>query len=319
MTEPESTVMAMVTEAVTSLPEPVKTTLFKALSNLLGGLTAIPAAKLKQYVKSIEDTTSARSMIAAAVAKTAAAEAINDPVLIQAATEIYLPTNLRKAKNRLNVAQSAVKRLEETTSAGADDETRPLDDDWMNSFSRFAEDASSERLQDLFGRILAGEVVRPGSFGLATLRAISELDQTIANDFSLAWAKSVGAAVDYSAEWKRGEYFSRWKRLSEAGFMAPTEISQFSPDVHPVVGEQSLWTPMRAGNVWLLVYFHQSSSQWNHIEFTRVGREIGSLLDRPDYEANIRQATNNLSRSGLTRIELHCLGKPEEVIWTAES
>src|SRR3546814_13011379 len=61
---------------------------------------------------------------------------------------------------------------------------RSPDDDWMNRFMRFAEDASSERLHELFARILAGEVVRPGSFGAATLRAVSELDQSIANDRS---------------------------------------------------------------------------------------------------------------------------------------
>src|SRR3546814_19471102 len=100
---------------------------------------------------------------------------------------------------------------------------RSPDDDWMNRFMRFAEDASSERLQELFARILAGEVVRPGSFGAATLRAVSELDQSIANDFSSAWARSVGDSVDYAPELHRGADFSRWKRQSEAGLIAPSQ------------------------------------------------------------------------------------------------
>lgn len=79
----------------------------------------------------------------------------------------------------------------------------------MNSFMRFAEDASSDRLRDLFGRILAGQIFRPGAFCLTTLRTLSELDQAIATDFQIAWSRSVGEAVDHSEEWHRGEGFAR--------------------------------------------------------------------------------------------------------------
>lgn len=319
MCEPESKGLAIVTGALSSLPEPIQTSFFKAVGNLLGGLTAIPAAKLKQYAQAIEDTTAARSMTAAIMAKAVADEGGKDPVLMQAAAEVFLPTSLRKAKNRLSVAQSAAAHLAETAAVGnSGDGVASPDDDWMNSFMRFAEDASSERMQDLFGRILAGQVLRPGAFGLATLRALSELDQASANDFTQVWAKSVGEAVDYSSEWQRGDGFLKWKRLSEVGLMAPTNISQFLPPFNPILNGNALWSPMQAGGVWLTVFFQQeSTTKWDHIEFTRVGREIGSILPRPNYEENIRQAANRLPRSGLTRIELSVAGKTTEVIWQA--
>lgn len=319
MREPESMGLAIVTDALSSLPGPVKTSFFRAVGSLLGGLTAIPAAKLKQYAQAIEDTTVARSTVAAVMAKALADDASKDPVLMQAAAEVFLPTALRKATNRLSIAQSAAEHLAQMAAVGTSgDGAASPDDDWMNSFMRCAEDASSERLQDLFGRILAGQVLRPGAFGLATLRALSELDQAIANDFSQAWAKSVGEAVDYGPEWQRGDGFSKWKRLSEVGLMAPTSISQFQPPFNPIFNGNALWSPMQAGGTWLSVFFQQgSTAQWDHIEFTRVGREIGSLLPRPDYEENIRQAANRLPRSGLTRIELNAPGKTAEVIWQA--
>lgn len=309
----------IITDTLSSLPRPVKTSFFKAVGDLLGGLTAIPAAKLKQCAQAIEDTTAARSMAAAIMAKAAVDDASKDPVLLQAAAEIFLPTALRKAKNRLNVAQSAAEHLAEKAAGGTFEEgAASPDDDWMNSFMRFAEDASSERLQDLFGRILAGQVLRPGAFGLGTLRVLSELDQAIANDFSQTWAKSVGEAVDYSPEWQRGDGFSRWKRLSEVGLLAPTSIVQFLPPFNPIFNGNALWSPMQADGTWLNVSFQEgSSARWEHIEFTRVGREIGSLLPRPDYEENMRQAANRLPRSGLVRIELYAPGKAAEVIWQA--
>jgi hypothetical protein len=188
----------------------------------------------------------------------------------------------------------------------------------MNSFIRFAEDASSERMQDHFGRVLAGQVLRPGAFGLATLRAMSELDQTIANDFSYAWAKSVGDAVDFSPEWQLGATFSMWMRLSEAGLMAPTNSSRFLPPFNPIFNGIGLWAPMSADGTFLNVAFQQgATTHWAHIDFTRVGREIGSILPRPDYEENMRQAAKRLPKSGLTQIELNVPRKTAELIWQA--
>lgn len=319
MSESESTGLTIVTEALGCVPEPVQTSFFKAIGNLLGGLTAISAAKLKQYAQSIEDTTAARSQTTAILTNAVSNEAIQDPLLVQAAAEIFLPTAVRKAKNRLNVAKNAANHLATKASEGTNgDGAVPPDDDWMNSFMRFAEDASSERMQDLFGRILAGQILRQGAFGLATLRTLSELDQLIANDFTQAWTRSVGGAVDYGPEWQRGDGFSRWKRLSEVGLMAPGKISQFLPTFIPVSNGNAVWSPMQAGDTWLNVFFRQeATTRWDHIEFTRVGQEIGSILERPNYEENMRQAANRLPRNGLTRIELHLAGNANEVIWQA--
>lgn len=319
MIEPVSTGLAVVGDALANLPEPVKMSFFKAMGDLIGGLAAVPAAKLKQWTQGIEDTTTAQSIISAALAKAAADGVANDPLVIQAAAEVLIPSSIRKARNRLNVAQSAAEHLAETVQMGSSGEgAAPPDEDWMNSFSRFAENASSDRLQSLFGRILAGQIVRPARFGLATLRVVSELDQALANDFSIAWAKSVGTAVDYSSEWRRGEYFSLWKRLSDAGLMAATEIAQYSPSLEQMGGKHIPWFPIMTGDGGIAVTFQQGAApQWNHIEFTRIGRELGSLLEKPDYKANIKSVGLNLPKGGLTRIEFLLSGGPVEVIWQA--
>lgn len=320
MNENESNALTALTNITSSLPEPIKASFLKAASDLLGGLIQIPAAKLKQYAQAIEDTTSARSMTAGLLARAAAEQAIQDPDLLKVAVDIYLPTTLRKAKNRLGVAQSAAEHLVTTKSENIRNEVTPPDSDWMNSFMRFAEDASSERLQDLFGRVLAGQVSRPGAFGLGTLRTLSELDQLTANDFMQAWSKSVGPAVDYSTDWQKGDGFARWQRLSEAGLMAPKDIAQYLPPFKPLVDGKSLWSPFSADGIHLIVHFESASScQWGHIEFTRIGREIGSILPKPNYKENMRHAAHRLPRNGITKIELMEAGKPSELIWQSPS
>lgn len=315
MSVPESTAVSLIAAAASGVPEPVKASLFKAISDLLGGLVSVPAAKLRQYTQAIEDTTAARSMVAGVLAKAAVDDAGADPELLKIAAEIYLPTTLRKAKNRLSIAKSAAEHLGTSAVNASEDEAEAPDDDWMNRFMRFAEDASSERLQDLFGRILAGQILRPGAFGFATLRTLSELDQGIANDFTEAWSQSVGDEVDYSPAWQRGDGFSRWKRLAEAGLMAPASSKQFLPPFKAVDGA-ALWSPMTADGIALLVHFQEgSTSTWDHIGFTRVGRELGTILQKPDYEENIRQAAHRLPRHGLSRIDLLRPNVGSENIW----
>ena len=316
MLEGEATGLALVGEAAAHLAAPVKTGLLKALNNLLGGLTAIPAAKLKQYAQGIEDTTAARSAVAAMVAKSAGEGGLADPTLMQAAAEVYLPTALRKAKNRIGVAQKAAEHI--VDEPGEHPNALPPEDDWMNFYTRFAEDASSEKLQDLFGRILAGQIVRPGSFSQSTIRAVAELDQEIATDFGLVWAKSVGEAVDYSAEFQRGEWFARWQRLAEAGLMASRDTAQFLPPFRALINGNSLWTPMTVDGTYLLIHFpERCGARWTNIAFTRVGRELGGVLARPDYEGNMREAGQKIARQGVSRVELHAAGKQGEVLFQA--
>jgi len=316
MNHDETNALEVITDGINNLPTPIESSLLKAIGQLLGGVVAIPAAWLKRPAQAIDDVTLARSTVSAIVAKGVAENALKDPAIIQAATEIYLPTVLRKAKNRAQIARRTVEHTAEQAKSADPAQSTPPDDDWMNQFMRFAEDASSEQLQDLFSRILSGQLVRPGSFSLATLRIVSELDKSIADDFSLVWNKSVGTSVDYSDEFRLGEWFSRWQRLTEAGLMAPTAIHQHLPPFTPVFNGKAVWGPMAAGDVYLMVYFSQHCQvNWPHIEFTRVGRQIGSLLAEPDYRTNIRRAGQNfVGKRGVEKVELHSVGRPVESI-----
>ncbi len=317
MTEIETSNLKAITDVAASLPDPVQKSLIGALNELLGGLTRIPAAWLQRQAQAIEDITAARSLVAADFAKAVAKQEIENPVLMQAATEIYLPSALRKAENRVRIAKLTYDYAADKDTNGAN--SGPPDEDWMNVFTRLAEDASSDRLQDLFARILAGEVVRPGSFSLATLRTVAELDKSIAEDFSLIWERSVGEGVDDTDDFNRGEWFSRWQRLAEVGLMSPNKIARFLPEYQPIVDGNALWTPVSGRETHLNIHFSERCRcQWNYIEFTRVGRQLGSILAPPDYETNIRFVGRRLLstvQSGLVRVEVHTAGKPVEVLF----
>jgi Protein of unknown function (DUF2806) len=65
---------------------------------------------------------------------------------------------------------------EEKESKPSNQAKQEIDDDWLNLFERYAEVASSDRLRDLWSRVLTGEIRKPQTFYLRTLRFISELD-----------------------------------------------------------------------------------------------------------------------------------------------
>ena len=48
-------------------------------------------------------------------------------------------------------------------------------EDWISRFFREAEDVTSEQMQILWGKVLAGEVINPGSFSLRTLDVLRSL------------------------------------------------------------------------------------------------------------------------------------------------
>jgi hypothetical protein len=76
-----------------------------------------------------------------------------------------------KFKNRSRVLEEATTQF--TSDPPQQDSNSEIDDDWLNTFARMAEEKSSAELQNLFGKLLAGEIRKPGSYSLRTLQFVS--------------------------------------------------------------------------------------------------------------------------------------------------
>lgn len=72
---------------------------------------------------------------------------------------------LRKQQNLENIIKKSVAYCSKTEI------TDRADQDWFNKFLALAEDVSNRTMQDLWAKILAGEVSKPGSFSLKSLKA----------------------------------------------------------------------------------------------------------------------------------------------------
>ena len=58
-----------------------------------------------------------------------------------------------------------------------------IDEEFMDAFERYAEDASSDELRQRWGRVLSAEIRKPGTFSAKVLRATDELDAPTAAIF----------------------------------------------------------------------------------------------------------------------------------------
>jgi len=142
-----------------------------AIMHLIGSYASDVLAKSQ----SAKDERDARSTIIAAVAKAAGEKAASDPEVVDRMINRLAGAEVRKQENREAVAVEAIEHLSEATEE-IDQTARNVDEDWLNIFGDFAERASAESVRDLWARVLAGEIRRPGTFSLFTLHFISLLD-----------------------------------------------------------------------------------------------------------------------------------------------
>jgi hypothetical protein len=130
MEEQQKCEVALFADAASGLPDATRKGLLGAIGWLVGELKAIPSALVRRPVQAISDTTQARSVVSAEIARALAARLANDPEVLRAAEEIYLPTNVRRAVNRLRVAEQAVRHsveIETVTENAQSSATTPND------------------------------------------------------------------------------------------------------------------------------------------------------------------------------------------------
>ena len=84
---------------------------------------------------------------------------------------------LRRQSNIDSIVEGAANSI--TTPVSSE----PVDDDWMINFFELSQDVGNEQLQQVWSKLLAGEVTRPGSFSHRTLQAIKGLTTKEANAF----------------------------------------------------------------------------------------------------------------------------------------
>lgn len=189
----------------------------KAISRLIGAAAEIPAAKLEQIAQGIRDETKAKSKVMETLAEKSAELGISDSKLLERGLINMLGKAYRQQENREEVAKKAIEYLEDEP---APESSEGPSDDWMDVFEDYASKASADSIRDMFARVLAGEVRKPGHFSRATLHFVSVLDTDVAKLIEKVApyvVENIFIPKDLaSKEISHGE----WLSLEEAGFLS---------------------------------------------------------------------------------------------------
>ncbi len=85
-----------------------------------------------------------------------------------------------KQKNLESVARKAAEQVESTSLVS----NEPVDKDWITRFFSIIENVSNEEMQNLWAKILAGEIKSPNSFSLRTIEVLRNLSKHEAEIFT---------------------------------------------------------------------------------------------------------------------------------------
>ncbi len=94
------------------------------------------------------------------------------------ANERVASREMRRQRNIDSIMLGAASALPDVVSSA------DVDEDWIVSFFEHSQDVGSEEMQQIWSKILAGEIAQPGSFNLRTLQSVKTLTPQEARAFT---------------------------------------------------------------------------------------------------------------------------------------
>jgi len=199
-----------------------------------------------------------------------------------------------RSDNRLNF-QATKKQLniESITAFAADElkdeepiDNEPLDQDWTTRFFNIAEDISSEEMQALWARILAGEIKKPKSYSLRTLDLLKNLSKDEAEAFmKFGQAKVSTDNKKFIYNPKRGELLKQEFNITFADILLMKElgliVSEKNIEISLIPTEKNKKTVFFICGSKCIVFNRNEETPEQGIEvlaFTKTGIEISELI-----------------------------------------
>lgn len=205
----------------------------------------------------------------------------------------------KRQQNIESITQKAAVNLEQESKVSDE----PVDEDWTTRFFNYAEDISNEEMQELWGRVLAGEIKQPKSYSLRTLDILRNLSKEEAQVFtkfaSLSIQSNGGAFIlnfenEKLLEEKYLLNFNDRLLLEELGFITANNL-QFGikkTENNPI---QIVFV---IGSVCVIQnkLENKPKQQLNVLVFTKIGQELLSLLNTTPELDYIQLLASKLNR-----------------------
>ena len=165
------------------IPGPVRQNAWKAFGRLCSAAIEVPSAYFEGVAAEKRAIAEARVKLIETTATQIARQIKVDEEYARVAVRRYGQKIIREQVNLDLISEEAARQLNDTNDAQTRGEVGQIDDDWLNHFEKEASQRSTEEMQQLFGRILAGEIRHPSSFSIKAVKIMGEIDKVAANLF----------------------------------------------------------------------------------------------------------------------------------------
>ena len=184
-----------------ALTEGIEKNLVKAFCKLSAGLLNIPLQKIERHLAEKKADSNARIALTKSLT-----QRISEQLEVP---EEYVTVVAAKAFGNIVQEQLQIESMLEKTHQLLQDTPQDkseanrkydnISDDWLNQFRESACQKSSEEAQELFSKVLAGEIRKPGSFSLLALTTLADMDQKVAELFNTFCSLCLVRLVDPDA------------------------------------------------------------------------------------------------------------------------
>ena len=186
--EKTSSALGVVTDLLSDsvIPAPIRRNAFKAFGQLCTAAIEWPVAYFEGKAAEIRAGTEARIKITKENADQIAQQMNVPPEYARRAGNKFAEKIIREQVNLDTISAVAASELykdESTNPTGSNTDgttEKTISDDWLNSFDKEASQKSSEEMQMFFGRMLAGEIRKPESYSIKSVKILGNLDQSAA-------------------------------------------------------------------------------------------------------------------------------------------
>jgi hypothetical protein len=304
---PTGTAVEQISEGIlaisTGLPPQVQKSFFKAIGRIAISAAEWPAAYFEGRGRIIKATSEAEA--AAIKARQKALEAFykegtksagalfKDPDKAQRAFDNLVKETFEEQVIKEDIVTIAAEQLR--ISPPASDTLEQIDDDILREILKQGCKRSTEEFKTLFGKILAGEIKRPGAFSMKTIQSLSQMNSRTAYIFQLACNISSSGIIDpkiiqdpfgeasNNALDQFGLSYSQLMVLVEDGLLRPS----FSEWQDMLVYTKLVTLPFEHGNETMsFTPIMQVDENTDYLSlrvsgpaFTKVGTELRQIVD----------------------------------------
>ena len=313
--------------AIPGLPAPVRRNLFKALEQLFSAAIDIPVAYLTGKADERRAETAARIKLIDTSASQIAQQMQTDPEYARAAVQKFGQRVIREQVNLDLISQNAASEIRDAIysddQSESDESGETISDDWLNAFEVEARQKSTEDMQGFFGKVLAGEIKKPGTYSTRAVKILGSLDQNVAKHFVRLCSMSISQLEDARVPSLAGnaasnslqEYglnFEALNLLNEYGLVISDFNSwrEYTPCINvPGAEQQVVFIPFRhQGKHWILI--PNSSNKvgnklrLNGVALTLAGRELSRIVTAETIDGFSEEIRRFFASKGFRMVEV---------------